>query len=340
MQVDNALVERVRVLGAHAQHDGVINGVLDLARELGPVGASVGSDPVAYLRTLLSLGAGDLTVARVVEPHLDATAILAQAADDDPEAVVPGPGDGVWGVYAAHGPGHHLLASRKGEGWVLTGRKPWCSLASELSHAVITAHTGPEATRAFAVRLDDPGVGHPEQAWVSRGLTRVRSTTLELDGVPATPLGDDGWYLRRPGFAWGGIGVAAVWLGAAHALLSTLTEASLRRPPDQIASAHLGRADALLHAADATLVAAAVSIEAGEGVGEAGALLAARVRATCADAAEQLLTIVGHALGPGPLTGDDEHARRVADLTVYVRQHHAERDLARLGALVLARQER
>ena len=30
-------------------------------------------------------------------------------------------------------------------------------------------------------------------------------------------------------------------------------------------------------------------------------------------------------------------SRRVADLELYVRQHHAERDLARLGAAVTAR---
>jgi hypothetical protein len=42
---------------------------------------------------------------------------------------------------------------------------------------------------------------------------------------------------------------------------------------------------------------------------------------------------VGRALGPAPLATDREHAQRVADLTVYLRQHHAERDLARLGEL-------
>jgi hypothetical protein len=43
---------------------------------------------------------------------------------------------------------------------------------------------------------------------------------------------------------------------------------------------------------------------------------------------------VGHALGAGPLGHDGDHARRVADLTVYLRQHHAERDLEQLGRLV------
>jgi hypothetical protein len=54
------------------------------------------------------------------------------------------------------------------------------------------------------------------------------------------------------------------------------------------------------------------------------------------DTAERTIGHVGHALGPAPLGFDEDHARRVADLELYVRQHHAERDLARLGAAVLA----
>ena len=46
---------------------------------------------------------------------------------------------------------------------------------------------------------------------------------------------------------------------------------------------------------------------------------------------------VGRALGAGPLGHDEAHGRRVADLTVYLRQHHAERDLAQLGTLVAER---
>ena len=49
------------------------------------------------------------------------------------------------------------------------------------------------------------------------------------------------------------------------------------------------------------------------------------------------MTRVGRALGAGPLGHDEAHGRRVADLTVYLRQHHAERDLAQLGALVAER---
>ncbi|MDQ2757232.1 MAG: acyl-CoA dehydrogenase, partial [Actinomycetota bacterium] len=42
---------------------------------------------------------------------------------------------------------------------------------------------------------------------------------------------------------------------------------------------------------------------------------------------------VGRALGAAPLCLDAAHAQAVADVQVYVRQSHAERDLAALGAL-------
>ena len=59
--------------------------------------------------------------------------------------------------------------------------------------------------------------------------------------------------------------------------------------------------------------------------------LARRVRAVVERAADEAITRTGRALGPGPLCQDAGHAQRVADLTVYIRQSHAERDLAELG---------
>ena len=65
-------------------------------------------------------------------------------------------------------------------------------------------------------------------------------------------------------------------------------------------------------------------------------LLALRTRAVVADAVEQVLRQAAHALGPAPLAFDAGHAARVADLELYVRQHHAERDLAALGTRLRA----
>jgi len=61
---------------------------------------------------------------------------------------------------------------------------------------------------------------------------------------------------------------------------------------------------------------------------------ALRVRALAEATATEVMHRVGRALGASPPSHDEAHGRRVADLTVYIRQHHAERDLAELGALV------
>ena len=312
---------------------GQLPAALDVARQAGGAVPGPGRGRTALLWSLLaSVAAVDLTTARVVEPHLDALAILEQAG------TAPLAADGtVWGVYAAHAPGVRLDATPDGAGgWRLSGTKPWCSLATVLDAAVVTAHTSPTARRAFAVDLRHPGVSHDGTAgWVSRGLPLVTSVATHYDAVPAAAVGGDDWYLERPGFAWGGMAVAACWYGGAVGLARTLARAATRREPDQVGLAHLGAVDARLHAAREVLVAAARAVDAGAATGSAGALAAARVRAVIASAAEEVLTRLGHALGPGPLTADAAHAARVADLQVYLRQHHAERDEAALGRLLL-----
>ncbi|MFC5009719.1 acyl-CoA dehydrogenase [Nocardioides plantarum] len=281
---------------------------------------------------LASVAAQDLTVARAVEPHLDAIAILHEHGD-------PTPTGSTWGVYAAEGPPPRLEAvgathSTDG-GWVLSGRKPWCSLAGVVSHALVTAWVEPTRRGLFAVDLRAPGIVVEDGVWAPRGLTAITSTALLVDDVPARAVGGPGWYLERPGFAWGGIGVAAVWYGGAVGVARRLLGAAQRREPDQVGLMHLGVVDTALTSARAVLREAAAVVDAGDVTGAAAALLAGRVRNVVAAAAETVLTEVGHALGPAPLSQESDHAARVADLTLYLRQHHATRDAAASGRLVV-----
>ncbi len=309
---------------------------LDLAVELGQRAPRPAEGHTAALWGLLaSLGAADLTVARVLEPHLDALTILHEAWR---LGVAPDqfwPDDATWGVYAAEGGAGRLQGRRDpAGGWRLDGPKPWCSLAGEVSHALVTAWVE-DGRRLFAVALRQPGVVvHADEDWVSRGLAAVTSTGLRFSEVPAEPVGDVDWYLRRPGFAWGGGGVAAIWFGAAVALGRRLYDATQARPPDQVALAHLGAVDAALARARALLLEAARLADHGVDPAQAD-LTCQRVRQVVADTAHEVLDRVGRALGPAPLTTEEAHARRVADLQVYLRQHHAERDQARLGATAL-----
>ncbi len=304
---------------------------LVLAVDAGPDLPLPGEGRTALLwEALATLGAADLTVARALEPHVDALAVLAQAG-------LAAPGGATFGVYAAEGPGTRLEAERRDDGVVLTGRKPWCSLGDRVSHALVTAWVDASCRGLFLVDLGGPGV-RPDPAsapWVARGLAAVTSGGLELTEVPAEPVGGPGWYLERPGFAWGGIGVAAVWFGGAVGVARRVHAALLRREPDQLGLAHLGALDVALSSARASLADAAAVVDAGQASGEAGELLALRVRTVVAGCVEQVLRVADHALGPAPLALEEEHARRVDDLRLYVRQHHAERDEATLGRAVL-----
>lgn len=290
----------------------------EFGRRLPPPG---GGQTAVRWAVLAAVAQENLTVARVLEAHSDALAIIAEAGQPPP--------DGTWGVFAAESPGHRLEAREM----TLTGVKPWCSLAGHLDAALVTAHTGDDR-QLFRVSLRHPSVSvDPPSDWVARGLRTVTSQAVRFDGTPAEPVGAPGWYLTRPGFAWGAIGVAACWHGGAAGLGATLLRRSAGRKGD-LPDLHAGTVDTALHISAAVLSGAAEDLDAGRAGGAAGDLLGLRSRAAVAGVVEQVIQQVGHALGPAPLAFDEEHARRVADLELYVRQHHAERDLARLGAAI------
>ena len=305
-----------------------------------PADLRPGAGATARLWSLLAtLAAHDLAVARAVEPHLDAVAIREQAG-------LPAAADRTWGVFAAEGPGARLEAVPEGgadpgaprpDRWRLTGVKPWCSLADRLDAALVTAHLPGGGRGLFAVDLRDAGVSLVDQPWASRGLAEIPSTPVAFDDVPATPVGAPGWYLERPGFWWGGTGVAACWYGGAVALARTLWRRAATSD-DRLVAMHLGAVDVALQDARRALEEAARVVD-DEVDRVPGPVVAKRTRATVARTCEDVLTRVGHALGPAPLALDAVHAKRVADLQVYVRQQHAERDDASLGATLAGRDD-
>lgn len=322
--------EHLRLVTLHAAARaaaGDVPAAVALAARLGADLPAPGTGRTAHAwSALATAGAADLTVARVVEPHLDALAILGQAGE---QAVT-----GTWGVYAAEGPGEPLRARPDGDAHLLEGRKHWCSVAADLDHALVSAWVGDER-QLFAVDLRQDEVRPVPGTWVARGLAAVDSGPVDFAGARARAVGAPGWYLERPGFAWGAIGVAAVWYGGAVGVARRLLAASRRREPDQVAQMHLGAVDARLHAARCVLEQAATDLDAGALAGAAGWRSALRAREVVADAAEEVLRRAAHGLGPGPLATDEDHARRVADLELYLRQWHAERDAAALGREVL-----
>lgn len=275
---------------------------------------------------LTSLARHDLPLAKLVEPHHDALAIMAELGHPAP------PASSVWAVWAAEPPFAVLAATSDGDGWTLSGRKAFCSGASLVTHALVTA-IADDGPRLFAVDLSAPGLATDPDApaWSGPGMRRADTRTLLLDNVPAVPVGGPGDYTRRPGFWLGAIGIAACWLGGAAGVADLLEAGSERLDAHRLA--HLGAVRADLLTASLALEAAARRVDAEELDLVALERLALALRASVAELVEDVVSRVGRALGPGPLAFDATHAARVADLQVFVRQHHAEPDLERLGTL-------
>ncbi len=283
---------------------------------------------------LASLAEEDVVSARLAEAHLDAVAILDELGAEPPR------GDQLWGVWAAESRDTSVIATPTADGFILNGVKQWCSGAGLCGHALVTAALDDAAeTRRglFAIAIDDCAVTPLPSTWSNIGMADSDTRAVRFANAPAMAVGDPGAYLERPGFWYGAIGVAACWLGAARRVAEPLYRRAADNAADPHALAHLGAVDAALAAGSSMLDAAAAQIDRDpldrNGTAQ---LLARRVRVVVERAADETITRTGRALGPGPLCQDSGHAQRVADLTVYIRQSHAERDLAELGQLAAA----
>jgi alkylation response protein AidB-like acyl-CoA dehydrogenase len=279
---------------------------------------------------LTALGELDLTVARLAEAHADALAILAELGSDSPRTA-----SDVWAVWAAEPPSARVVASPSNDGWRLDGRKAWCSGAGGSSQALVTAH-GPDGPRLFAVDLAQPGVTAVDDPWPTHALTGTDTRSVDFAGASARPVGAAGDYVGRPGFWHGAVGVAAVWLGGAIGVAQRILVHGRKRQLDDIDAVHLGAVGTAIAGARATLHAAADSFDADPRDETGRAVVTARsTRAVVEAAALEVIDRAGRALGPGPLALEPDHARRVADLQLYLRQSHADRDLADLGYAML-----
>ncbi|MEO6103740.1 MAG: acyl-CoA dehydrogenase [Pseudoxanthomonas sp.] len=281
-----------------------------------------GGRTVERWRHLADIAGRDVCLAKVLEAHYDAEAILAELEGPAPKA-----GE-LWAVWAAEPPGLALnFVPMAGEAGVLNGTKAWCSGADIVSHALITVQR--DSDRELArVSMESIGISDPPTSWEAVGMARVVSGAVEFDAVASHLVGDTGEYLSRPGFWHGGAGIAACWFGAARSIAETLrTHPKVGK--DGHAAAHLGVIDMQLSAGAALLRELACLIDAHPRLPHIHQTI--RVRSMIERMATETTDRVGRALGAGPLCMDHEHALRCADLTTFLRQSHAERDWEALG---------
>lgn len=281
---------------------------------------------LARWQALAQVAGFDLALVKLFEGHTDGRAILAELGATHLD------NGGLWAVWAAEAPGARLqIAERQGSRLKLAGRKAWCSGALQVDHALATAWDEQGRPQLVAISMADPGIRPTEQGWQAVGMAASASVEVDMDGAYAQAVGGPGEYLSRPGFWQGGAGIAACWYGAAVCAGDYLREYA-QRSDEPHRLAHLGAVDAHLSAAAAVLRETAAWIDAHPAAD--AERVTRRARAVVEEAVEGVLKHVGRALGASPFCRDARFARLFADLPVFMRQSHAERDLAALGASI------
>lgn len=275
---------------------------------------------------LYELGRLDLSLARLAEAHTDALAILAEAGR-------PGRVGALYGVWASDGPGGRLELHVRSDGSLqLNGTKRYCSGAPLLDTVLVTAQQR-EELYLVEVDLARPGITIDAGDWASPAFRETATATVNFEHVAvreADIVGGSRWYLERPGFWHGALGPAACWAGGAAGLADAARQ--LNRP-DPHARAQLGALQATAWGLRALLRQAGEEIDSDpmdqHHQAQQRALMARHlIERLCTDSLDRF----GRATGPQLLAFDAPTAQRYAELTLYIRQCHAERDLASIPA--------
>ncbi|WP_338722416.1 acyl-CoA dehydrogenase family protein [Pseudomonas tolaasii] len=284
-----------------------------------------GGQTLERFSRLAQVAGHDLRLCKLFEGHTDALAILAELHSPLP------PEGSTWGMWAAEPPTAKVRVRHDGQWLTVEGRKAWCSGAAVVSHGLLTAWDEEDRQQLVAVDMHQPGVRVTDEGWNAVGMAATGSVEVVFEAARGIAVGGPGDYLARPGFWQGGIGIAACWYGGAQRLAEALREHCSKRPEPH-ALAHLGAVDSVLNSAACVLRDSAEQVDR---TPRADARqLAQQARACIEDTVEQVIHHVGRALGAGPYCKDPHFAQLMADLPVYVRQSHAERDLAALGEQV------
>lgn len=274
-------------------------------------------------RRLFEIGREDLSLARIIEAHWDAVAILAEAGREAEPGLL-------YGVWAAEAPDRAMEI----QGFLMSGTKPFCSGAGIVDRALVTVREPEPMLVDLDVRRNSDRIRFDETSWKTGAFAETKTTEATFHLIPVDGkdvIGGINYYLQRVGFWHGACGPAACWAGGAAGLLDWALHQK-RNDPHTLS--HLGAMRAAVWSMQAALQVAGGEIDAHWDELEQAHRRALILRHNIEQASTDVIRRFARAYGPHPLAMDEDVGRRYIELDLYLRQSHAERDLESLGRLV------
>ena len=276
-------------------------------------------------RELAQIARENLELGRLAEAHTDALAILHEAGRE----ARPG---ALYGVWASEGKAR--LQVREG---AVSGEKAFCTGAGIVDCALVTVMEPERRLLEIDLRAAPDRISFDASGWVTNAFAETSTATTLFRDYPiheADFVGPSEWYLKRPGFWHGACGPASCWAGGAQGLIDYAHNHV--RENNLHAMAHLGALEANGWQLRALLQTAGQEIDHDFENVQAARVRALALRHLVEQSCGDTMLRFGRAFGPRPLAFDAGIARRCHELTLYIRQSHAECDLEDLARTSLA----
>ena len=337
LSTDN-LLQKLRADAALEDAGVSIEASVQLIRQAGLLADSGQTHPSATARTLARIASVNLSVARLLEGHVNALRLIEMLGTDAQRAAVPtllerGAFLGVWG---ANGDDPVRLDQSTD---TLHGSKIYASGLGVVTHAVVSVDVASK-THLFLAKVTE----HKRQdsaRWSMSGMRATRSGGYDFTGMRGDALqwiGPPDSYMAEPAFIGGVWRIAALQLGATVGLLDVVT-ADLARLDRLKAEAQMIRLTPLAIravAAEGLVTRAAVfaQSDAAQARPERAVALSASARLLTEELALQTITASEQSLGLIHFDSGSESGRMARDLAVYVRQAARDALVLRVGAHV------
>ncbi|MGO3930613.1 acyl-CoA dehydrogenase family protein [Rhodopseudomonas pseudopalustris] len=177
------------------------------------------------------LGAADLSIARLIEGHINAIALVCRYGTKAQQASLASDvGDGalaaVWGADDAAG----LKIVTDGSRAELVGRKILASGAGFVTRPIVTAKAGEDQLMCLLRLAPD----HPVDlsGWTAQGMRSTATGAVDLTGIPIGSdeiVGSAGDFMRQPWFSGGAWRFCAAHLGATERLVELFRDHLISR---------------------------------------------------------------------------------------------------------------
>ncbi len=294
------------------------------------------------LEALASIGGEDASLGRLAEGHINALQLVRTfGSSEQRTCLASNVEDGaLFGVWNTEDADALRVVDERGDSFVIAGRKSFCSGAHILDYALVTVrHAG--GAQLCLIDLADAALSIDAGSWRPLGMLDSDSFTVAWhDAVLQRErvVGSRDDYYRQPWFGGGAVRFCAVQWGVARAIFTDLVRylRTRERDADPHQLARIGRARIAIQTGRLWLDGAAARWTAYDDTptdanAETVVAIAREMRFAIEAVAREVMMLCETSVGARGLLEPHPFARRIADLTMYLRQPNPDGALVDVG---------